>query len=428
MTEIKSKLDKRGKFFCPAKWEESHLYLDHGTTSSCHHPIPHPIPLDELKTNVFALHNTSQKLDVQRQMLNNEIPKECIMCSHLEAKGIRSDRFIKGYLWEKSIDSLQVSKTHIPKLIHIAFDNLCNLNCSYCDSGRSSSWASILHKTGSFKLKSDKRNLYNAIHIKPNSTKPEFLEAWNAWWDIIKNDIETLKFSGGEPLLSPNFWNFVEKFRDNKNLNLNVEFNSNLIVQEKYLEKISEYAPFVKELFLTASIDCKGEMAEFARGGFNYEVFIRNIHKWAKESPDNCYFSLQSTINVFNIWNITDFFDLHLELKQMYPNKIRRFYSGLVKTPEFQNILVLPKFLRDIIYEKIKIWHNNNIEKFEENEKILINKSFEYLINEQDDNNKEKKEIYKNDLRKFIINYEPFAKHKFEDIYPIEFVDWLKNP
>ena len=427
MNNIKIKLEKRGEFFCPAKWEELFLYLNHGNTNSCHHPIPHAIPLGEITNNPAALHNTKHKMVVQQQMLNNETPAECHMCWHLEKKNITSDRFVKSKTWEDSIATLQVDPTHVPKFIEIVFDNLCNLSCSYCDSGQSSKWATVLDKTGPWNLSSDTRDLYNKVHIKPNSIKQEYLDAWNIWWPQIKNQVQTLKISGGEPLISPNFWRTMDQI-ENDDSNLNLSLNSNLSVDTKYIEKLIEYAPRVKKLKIAASIDAVGKVAEFTRSGLDYDLFYKNVHYWCNNSPDNCFLNLQSTVNVFNIWNITDKFDLHLELKEKYGNKITDLYSTLVRFPEFQSILVLSYNLRRALHEKMSAWYESNIHKFSAIEKIYIDKTFQYLISEDDLINQDNKLVYKNDLRNFVKKYERFAKYKFSDVYPIEFIKWLEQP
>jgi len=50
---------------CTAKWLQSTIYLQNGTTHSCHHPAVHKIPLEELKDNPSALHNTIHKKRIE---------------------------------------------------------------------------------------------------------------------------------------------------------------------------------------------------------------------------------------------------------------------------------------------------------------------------------------------------------------------------
>ena len=49
-----SRLNSISKSFCAAKWYNASLHLGHGYTNSCHLPLPHPIDLEEIKTNPSA--------------------------------------------------------------------------------------------------------------------------------------------------------------------------------------------------------------------------------------------------------------------------------------------------------------------------------------------------------------------------------------
>ena len=86
--------------FCLAKWHHTTIYLATGETHSCYHPAPHPIPLEELKDNPSALHNTIEKKDQRKKMLCGEKPDGCSYCWKIEAMGkdYVSDRHIKTTL------------------------------------------------------------------------------------------------------------------------------------------------------------------------------------------------------------------------------------------------------------------------------------------------------------------------------------------
>ncbi len=48
---VKDRLNKVGKGFCLAKWNQVSILLQTGQTHSCHHPYPHVVPLKELEEN-----------------------------------------------------------------------------------------------------------------------------------------------------------------------------------------------------------------------------------------------------------------------------------------------------------------------------------------------------------------------------------------
>ena len=81
---VKDMLNEKGPGFCLAKWTQVTLHLGVGLNHSCHHPKTHEIPLDEIKDNVNALHNSSYKKSVRKQMLNGQRPAECDYCWRIE--------------------------------------------------------------------------------------------------------------------------------------------------------------------------------------------------------------------------------------------------------------------------------------------------------------------------------------------------------
>jgi len=418
-------MDNKG-FFCAAKWEELFLYLNHGNTNSCHHPIPHHIPLDELRENPSALHNTVHKMEMQQRMIDGKIVDECHMCWHMENENpdIVSDRMQKNITWKDSLGKLSVDPNHVPKSIEVVFDNLCNLTCSYCDSGQSSSWAGELKKNGPFNLTTDHRDLYQKVHIIPGSIDQEYLDAWNIWWKEIKHKVEILKISGGEPLTSPNFWKTLDEIKDEE-LDIRLHLNSNISIDVKYLKKLATYAKNFKIIKISASIDATGNIAEFTRAGLNYKQFISNVEWWCKNTPDNCVISLQSTVNIFGIWGLMDKVRLNLRLREKYPNKIISMYSTVVRFPEFQSILVLPRHIRLELKHKLESEFMLISSQLLTNERNFIYKSIQYLDNSLGSLTTIDHNTLITDLKHFTERYQKISNLTFSSIFPELFTNWL---
>ena len=417
------------KFFCAAKWEEVYLYLNHGNTNSCSHPIPHHIPVDELKKDFHALHNTKHKMEMQKLMLEGQTPEECHMCWHIEKSNpnAKSDRFKKNETWNKTASDLAVNIKHVPKLVEVVFDNLCNLNCSYCDSGQSSSWAAVLDRHGPFDLETDYRDLYQKVHVKPGYTDPVYLDAWNSWWNEIKYQVETLKFSGGESLISPNFWKTLDSI-EKDNLDIEFNLNSNLCVDQKYIEKLSKFQKNLKTIRIAASIDSVGPIAEFTRAGLNFDLFDKNLRWWCENTDTNCSAKLQSTVNIFAIWGFKEKLRYNLELRDQYGvEKFRSFYSTVVRFPEFQSINLLPQNLKDYLYNDINNYYTNNKEYFTESECTYAEKIINYLINDPKPLHNLSTDSLKQDLKKFTKKYQLLSPHRFEEIFPKNFVEWMES-
>ena len=134
-------IDKISPSFCGAKWYNATIWLNSGSTASCHHPPAHKIPLEEVQKNFKAIHNTKYKKMVRKQMLDGERPKECDYCWKVEdlGKNYVSDRTYKSVIYKEEDLNLCKSKysftEDVPlKTLEIAFDANCNFSCSYCNA------------------------------------------------------------------------------------------------------------------------------------------------------------------------------------------------------------------------------------------------------------------------------------------------------
>lgn len=419
------KLNQKSAFFCPAKWNELYLYLNHGLSNSCHHPIPHQIPLDLAKKDPNVLHNTPHKLEQQEKMMKGVRPEECHMCWHIEDsdENAISDRILKSVKHEDELEKLVPDPRHIPKFIEVVFDNTCNLSCSYCDGGQSSTWANHIRKKP-LELKTDYRQLYSNVPIKPGSTIEEYNQIWLKWFPQIKHKVEMIKLSGGEPLLSKNCWKFIESIDNAKNIKLAI--NSNMSVNTALVKKLLDNTGKFKSLQISASIDAKGKVGEYARQGLDYDLFLRNCHYFLKNGDKNLL-KLQGTINILNIFNFTDLFDLRIELREQYPEQVDDLYATVVRHPEFQSINLLPETIRKKLISQTTKWYDSNSHLLSNEERALFLKILTYLKMKP----KPLKQFDLLDLRKdlasFITHYDSYSNVSYRDVYPAEFVEWMQS-
>ena len=131
----KQKLDTKSASFCAAKWYNATIWLGSGMTTSCHHPLPHKIDLEEIKKNPSALHNTKEKKEQRRQMQCGERPAGCEYCWKIEDIGRDSisDRVYKSKIYtDNDLDLAYKSdykKDFNLRTLEIAFDRTCKFAC-----------------------------------------------------------------------------------------------------------------------------------------------------------------------------------------------------------------------------------------------------------------------------------------------------------
>jgi MoaA/NifB/PqqE/SkfB family radical SAM enzyme len=150
--------------FCMAKWHHTTIYLATGETHSCYHPAPHKIPLEEIKNNPSALHNTKEKKEQRRQMIKGEKPSGCNYCWKIEAMGkdFVSDRHIKTasiYTTDRITEIKENGFNYDinPEYIEISFSNECNFKCGYCHPKASSRYYNEIKQHGPYKTSTDHR-------------------------------------------------------------------------------------------------------------------------------------------------------------------------------------------------------------------------------------------------------------------------------
>lgn len=392
-SKVKKELDKISPSYCVAKWKQVTIHLQNGQTHSCHHPGTHKIPLEELKENVTALHNTNTKKKLRKEMLEGERPLECDYCWKIEDANPDniSDRVIKSaddwaYSELQELARLPWDADINPSYMEVSFGNECNFRCAYCFPHISSSIMAeqlkygpsqlfpnhtieILKEKGHFPYSKDQHNPY--------------VEAFWEWWPKLRNDLNVFRITGGEPLLNPNTFRFLDAIIENPLPELNLAINSNLGIPKNaydlFLKKINHIVShkLVKSFQLYTSVDTHGPNAEYIRYGLNYNEYLDNVRRFLSTVPES-QLIFMSTYNALSVFNFDKFLLDVLQLKKdFFHNHQTRVIldTPYLRDPQFLSCYVLTKdysrFMdRDLAFMKEKNSENNlffdyEIAKFE---------------------------------------------------------------
>ena len=145
--------------FCFAKWYHTTIYLQTGETHSCYHPAPHKINLKDVTYNPSALHNTQEKKEERREMLEGKQCNGCQYCWNIENMGpdYISDRHIRSssIYNEERLAEVRDNPWNFdvnPEYIEISFGNECNFRCSYCHPKASSRYYSEIANHGPYDM------------------------------------------------------------------------------------------------------------------------------------------------------------------------------------------------------------------------------------------------------------------------------------
>ena len=365
-------LDPKSNSFCGAKWYNATIWLGSGMTTSCHHPLPHHVTVEEVEANPKALHNTSKKKQERLQMQNGERPAGCEYCWKIEDMGKDhiSDRVYKSVIYSDEDLIIAKDTDHNEDVnlqtLEIAFDRTCQLACSYCNPAFSTSWVRDIKQNGGYEnLISDGRNHFTHPHdssqlFKLKEVNP-YIDAFFKWWESdLHKTLQELRITGGEPLMSGHTWKLLDWFRENpQQSSTRLAINSNLQMDLEDVLKLLDRAKGAT-LDLYTSNESITSQAEYIRDGLVWEIWTRNMHMLAN-SKQLRGLHVMCTINALCLDTLPDFLDYMLEFKAMYGKDFPTFTLNILRFPSFQSPLVLPDDIRTEYKDRLEAWYKNNL-------------------------------------------------------------------
>lgn len=427
--------------FCSAKWLQTTLYLQNGYNHSCHHPSPHKIPIEEIRENPAALHNSKFKKEQRLKMLNGQRPSECDYCWKIEDlnKDYFSDRHYKTsdyWAWDRLDECAKTdpaSDIH-PSYLEVSFSNVCNFKCTYCSPEISSKWMEEIERYGSYPTSTSNHDLnwlkeVGRYPYKHSDDNPYVDAFWKYLPDIYDN-LRVLRVTGGEPLLSKDVWQLFDYIQNNPNTELELAINTNLCVDtkliEKFIDTINELKKYVKRVDVYTSLESTGKQAEYSRYGLNYTQWVNNINKVLANTDVNV--NIMTTINALSLTTMVEFLNYVMALREQYNespahNRIPISINYL-RWPTHLSVNVLPIELRtqyrDHILTTSEQWlkyNNTGAARLYLEEWDQVKRFCDYLVTEQTD---------PTDFFKFIDEIDKRRNTDFVSTFP-ELKDFYNN-
>jgi organic radical activating enzyme len=353
-------MDAVSPTFCLAKWHHSSIYLHTGQTHSCYHPRPHNIPIEELKTNPSALHNTPTKKQERGLMLVGEKPKGCQYCWNIES--LNNDHISDRMIRNQSIFTPERMKEITdntwqydinPEYIEVAFSNECNFKCGYCHPMSSSSFQAEIKTFGPYETVKNHR--LDIEWFKPFQEEDNpYIKAWWEWWPEMSKTLNILRITGGEPLMHKSTWRLLDRLKEDPRPNLELNLNSNLGIKSVLVERLSANInelveqKKIKRFKLFSSMDTWGKRAEYLRTGLKIDLWEHNLDTYITTTKSPITF--MCTFNILSVTSFNDFLAKVLEWRKKYNHlfddtstrKIR-FDTPYLKEPLQYDMHILPK-------------------------------------------------------------------------------------
>ena len=346
--------------FCMAKWHHTTIYLQTGETHSCYHPAPHRIPLKELENNPSALHNTNEKKNQRKAMLEGKKPSGCNYCWKIEAMGkdYISDRKQKtaSIYTPERLDEIKKGGSEFdinPEYIEISFSNECNFKCGYCHPKASSRYWKEIEKHGPYDMSSTHSQDIDWIELHPKEEDNPYVRAWLEWWPEVSKTLNILRITGGEPLMHSTTWKLLDKLDQDPKPHIQIELNSNLGVKQSLVKKFTDKIKKLKEekkirsFKLYTSIDTWTERAEYSRHGLDINLWESNLDYYLTTTGMPVTFMI--TFNIFSVTSFDTLLEKILDWRLKYNKEdqsqwqLIRFDTPHLKEPSIYDMNILPK-------------------------------------------------------------------------------------
>lgn len=349
-------IDEISPTFCLAKWHHTTIYLHTGDTHSCYHPAPHRIPLEELKNNPSALHNTLHKKKERAKMLTGVKCEGCQYCWNVESLSDNhiSDRHIRNQSIynESRVNEILTNPWDFnvnPEYIEVAFSNECNFKCGYCHPMASSSYHAEIKKYG--KVKGVNNHSLDIDWFKPMAEDDNpYIKAWWDWWPEVSKTLNILRITGGEPLMHKSTWRIFDEIKNNPCPHIELNLNSNLGISNRLVNKLAENVndlletKKIKKFKLYSSMDTYNKRAEYLRTGLDIELWEQNMKDYLDITGSDL--TIMCTFNILSVTSFIDFLTKVLEWRKLYydPKRRRiRFDTPYLKEPLQYDMHILPK-------------------------------------------------------------------------------------
>lgn len=388
--QVLQELNKVSPSFCLAKWYNVSIHIPTGRTHSCYHPQSHHIPIEEVRIDVSALHNTKHKKEQRKLMLEGKRPDECEFCwqiedsgNHLSDRAYRSkDVYTDGLIDEAVL--IGHTGNPNPRYVEVNFNQACNFKCSYCSPHLSTAWMKDVEKNGPYILSdrwhNDIKWMQNSDMMPNNSLDNPYLQAFWEWLPQIYPTLQTFRMTGGEPLMDKNTFRMFDYVKENPHQSLQLSITSNCCPPgdqwSKFMTSLKEItdADAIDHFMLFCSLDSWGEQAEYIRPGMNFNTLYKNVTDYL---ANGCKHSL-TFIVTFNALSYTGWLEyvksIH-KLRQEF-NSDRQliwFDIPMLSYPEWLN----PKLLPDLVIELEKSIEYMNSNKEESANRFKGFKDFE---------------------------------------------------
>lgn len=346
----------KNKIFCPAPFLHQYVNVNnHGHKLCCmSKEIKKMDSTLTVQQNMENFWVSDELKQIRQDFINNKWPKACEWyCGKYEKQGVYEESYRHNFIDRyKDIDIEQYNlnvetgnKTHKPIDLDFRPGNTCNLKCRSCTG----IWSNTIQKE--VVANPELQGTYYDTGRKYSQLDTSTIDLSN---------IQSLKMSGGETLVDPNVYTFLNKAVEDgyaKNIELH------LLTNGTYMPKriISVLEKF-KSLVINVSIDAVGSLEEYLRTGTSWPE-QKQVFETVLSLPNLKKCGINSVIQITGIFGLQDLIDFAYDSKYTSNNKYRGISFLPIVDPEFLSIGLMTDAHKQKIMRTVE--HNIDNVKFD---------------------------------------------------------------
>ena len=376
------------KTACTSKWSWSTIWLNDGSSSSCHRCKAFKIPEDDFG----SFHNLPHKIKNREDMLAGKWPGQgCEYCKTIEDAGGYSDRMHNNDIPGMAPMELKTNPTQTyvtPTIVEIFAHNTCNFKCTYCNPALSSRIEKELEQFNDLPRRYEKPDK-EAVNKR--------YEDFFVWLEDNIQSLVRLHLLGGETFIQHDLINRVIELlerKPNPGLQLCVfsNFNPPKDYFKFYIDKIYKLwqSEKIQRFDLTASIDCWGPQSEYVRNGLNLEQFEKNFEFAASLPEEFLFLNVNQTVSSFTMKTMPDLIRM---VNKYNTQRHIGHYAMLVDGYDFMR----PEIFKYSVWEPVwqEIFNELKADTIEQRQTIEIFKGLQSVMLKSTSNDIEKiKKLY----------------------------------
>ncbi len=322
-------------------WTHMHLWPA-GTTYPCCMSDPEFPIGNTQEQSLQEIWNGEELRNIRMNMLQDKPSKECRRCYELEENGMSTLRTgsIGNYAhhWDKveaTSDDGSAGDVNMAYM-DIRFSNLCNLKCRSCGPQFSSSWFE------------DHKAIYGKLnHPKILQVRDE-MKSFMDELDPLLESVERVYWAGGEPLITKEHYNILDKWIAMDKRNVSMDYTTNF-TQMYYKKKTAfDYWNKFENVRVAASLDANHARGEYLRKNMVWSEVVQNRRTMIEQCP-HVYFELTPTVSVYNVLNLPDFHKEWIEEGLLEPSNIR---INILLDPTYMRLSILPPWIKSKVAER----------------------------------------------------------------------------